>query len=129
MGEVAELVKRMLDEQEGRRRRSEQLGAHGERGLGGTSSGTGGGGGPARRLRRKVGEEAFGTLKAESRRFQRGETDAGGLYQRAQVILAGDRDKIAAWMQLASLLRDEPKRRALAEVHVAATGRSPGLSK
>ena len=82
-----------------------------------------------RRLRRKVGEEAFGALKAESRRFQRGETDAGGLYQRVQAILAGDCDKIAAWMQLASLLRDEPKRRALAEVHAEVAGRSPGLCK
>ena len=129
MGEVAELVQRMLEEQEGRRRRSEQPGAHDSRGLGGTSSGTRGGCGPVRRLRRKVGEEAFGALKAESRRFQRGETDAGGLYQRVQAILAGDCDKIAAWMQLASLLRDEPKRRALAEVHAEVAGRSPGLCK
>ena len=46
-----------------------------------------------------------------------------------QAILAGDCDKIAAWMQLASLLRDEPKRRALAEVHAEVAGRSPGLCK
>ena len=73
-------------------------------------------------LPRSVGEDAFAALKAESRRFQMGGLDAGGLYQRAQAILAGDPGKIAAWMQLASLLRDEPKRRALTEAHDEAAG-------
>ena len=122
MEEVAGLVQRMLEEQGGRRRQSAQLGARCARGPRGASSEGGGGGGPVRRLRRSVGEDAFAALKAESRRFQMGGLDAGGLYQRAQAILAGDPGKIAAWMQLASLLRDEPKRRALTEAHDEAAG-------
>merc|ERR1712091_259680 len=112
--EVTELVGRMLKEQEGR--------GKGKVPSGGTRREIGGAGprgGPVRQLRREVGQEAFTALKIVSRRFQLGEIGAEGLYKQAQAALAGDQEKVEKWMQLAALLRDEPKRRALMAVHAS----------
>ena len=111
--EVTELVRRMLKEQEGR--------GKGKAPSGGTRSKKGAGprGGPVRQLRREVGEEAFTALKTVSRHFQLGEIGAEELYKQAQAVLAGDQEKIEKWMQLACLLRNEPKRRALMAVHAS----------
>ena len=112
--EVTELVRRMLKEQEGRGKAKVPSGGR-RREIGGA----GPRGGPVRQLRREVGEEAFTALKTASRRFQLGEIGAEELYKQAQAALAGDQEKVEKWMQLAALLRDEPKRRALMAVHAS----------